>query len=210
VSPGFGGWGVFNGAVGFADGKIYAALHSLAARTPPFDRLQAFDVISGALVWSDRFNRSWGDVTIANEVLFSGDCGNNIICGGSGVCAAGEDCPGGRYYVYNATTGQHIKTFETRAPVTGGAAIVDGVVYMPYGLFGPMGGVVAYEVACPGDCDLSGDTDVSELVRGADVALGGDGLGCDVFDRDGDGEVTVAELVLGVRVSLEGCDAVGK
>jgi hypothetical protein len=47
-------------------------------------------------------------------------------------------------------------------------------------------------------------------VRGADVALGGDGLGCDVFDRDGDGEVTVAELVLGVRVSLEGCDAVGK
>ena len=147
---------------------------------------------------------------MANGVLFSGDCGNTALCGGSGVCDPGdEDCPQGRYYVYNAETGAHIKTFETRAPVAGGAAVVDGVVYMPYGLFSSRGGIVAYEVACPGDCDLSGNTDVSELVRGTDVALGGNGRGCDVFDRDGEGGVTVAELILAVRAALEGCESVG-
>jgi len=208
VTPGFAGWGLFNGAVGYAEGRFFAALHNVISPHGDFDRLQAFDAADGATVWSDPFHLSWGDMAIANGVLYVGDCGSNTTCNSSFSCE-GIDCPVGYYYLYDTNLGRHIRTIELPAPVAGGAAIVDGTVYVPYGLFTAPGGVVAFAVGCPGDCNFDGAVSVSELVTGSRIALEVDELRrCGSFDRNGDG-VAVSELVLGVRAALEGCASLG-
>lgn len=61
-------------------------------------------------------------------------------------------------------------------------------------------------VACTGDCDGSGATDVSEIMRGIAAALGLAPVSeCRANDRSGDGEVTVDELLASVSVLLDGC-----
>ncbi len=61
-------------------------------------------------------------------------------------------------------------------------------------------------VACPGDCNLDRNVDVSELVTDVGVSLGSASLGqCVSGDVDGDGAVTVGELVRAVRGALNGC-----
>jgi outer membrane protein assembly factor BamB len=205
VSPGLAAWGLFNGAIAYGAGHVYAGLHDVAPSVDP-DHLQAFRITDGATAWARPFDRTWGDTSLANGVLFIGDCGDNTIC--KPACND-EDCLPGSYYVVDAADGRIVKRFSTPAAVAGGAAIVDGVVYAPYGLFGPAGGITAYAVACPGDCDLDGRTEVSELIRGVGESLGEDVLECGIFDRDGSGRILVSDLVLAVRASLEGCAAFG-
>lgn len=206
VSPGFASWGLFNGAIAYSAGHIYAGLHDVAPSRNP-QRLQAFRITDGRTAWTQPFQRTWGDTTVANGVLFIGDCGNNTNC--NPACGS-NPCPVGSYHVFDATDGRAIKTFSTPAPVAGGAAVIDGVVYAPYGLSGAVGGVTAYAIACPGDCNLDGRTDVSELTRGVREALELPvEVECGIFDRDGDGRVTVAELIVAVRAALLGCAAFG-
>lgn len=205
VSPGLAAWGLFNGAIAYSAGHIYAGLHDVAPSVDP-DHLQAFRITDGATAWSQKFDRSWGHASVANGVMFIGDCGNNTTC--KPACRD-QECPVGSYYVIDAADGRIVKRFDTPAPVAGGAAIVDGVVYAPYGMFGEGGGVTAFAIACPGDCDLDGRTEVNELIRGVGESLGEDVLECGIFDRDGSGRILVSDLVLGVRASLEGCAALG-
>jgi hypothetical protein len=59
---------------------------------------------------------------------------------------------------------------------------------------------------CPGDCGDNGAVEVQEIAVGVDIAL--DALavaGCPSFDGDGDGRVTVDELVAAAGVALRGC-----
>lgn len=59
---------------------------------------------------------------------------------------------------------------------------------------------------CVGDCNHDDRITVDELVRGIEAALGRPGIaGCPGFDRDGDGAVTIAELLVAVRGALHGC-----
>jgi hypothetical protein len=59
---------------------------------------------------------------------------------------------------------------------------------------------------CPGDCDAGGSVSVNELVTGVGIALGSRPLDdCRAFERDTDGEVSVAELVAAVNAALKGC-----
>ncbi len=206
VSPGFAAWGLFNGAIAYANGHIYAGLHDVAPSRNP-DHLQAFRISDGQTVWKQPFDWTWGDSSVANGIMFIGDCGNNTTC--KPACDR-EECPAGSYFVIDAADGRVMKRFGVPAPVAGGAAIVGGVVYAPYGLSGRIGGVTAYAVACPGDCNLDGRTDVSELTRGVGESLGQSGTAeCGIFDRNGDGKVAIDELILGVRVALAGCAAFG-
>lgn len=206
VSPGFAAWGLFNAAISYSAGRVYAGLHDVAPSRRP-DHLQAFRIEDGTTAWSQPFRRTWGDSAVANGLLFLGDCGNNATCNPS--CGS-NPCPVGEFHVVDAADGRLMKTFSTPSAVAGGAAIVDGVVYAPYGLFGAVGGVTAYAVACPGDCDLDGRTDISELTRGVREALElPTEVECGIFDRNGDGRVTVDELIVAVRASLLGCAAFG-
>jgi outer membrane protein assembly factor BamB len=206
VSPGLAAWGLFNGAIAYSAGYVYAGLHDVAPSGNP-DHLQAFRIADGMTEWSQPFDRTWGDASVANGILFIGDCGNNTTCN---PACNNMPCPVGSYFVVDGSDGRIMKRFSTPAPVAGGAAIVDGVVYASYGLSGQVGGVTAYAVACPGDCNLDGRSDVSELTRGVREALGlPSTVECGIFDRDGDGRVTIAELIVAVRAAVNGCASFG-
>ncbi len=59
-----------------------------------------------------------------------------------------------------------------------------------------------------GDCDLSGDVSVDEIVRGVTIALGsGDIESCHQMDVNEDSEVSVDELVTSVGAALNGVPA---
>jgi len=206
VSPGLAAWGLFNGAIAYSDGFVYAGLHDVAPSRDP-EHLQAFRIADGVTEWAHPFEHTWGHASVASDIMFIGDCGNNTTC--NPACNS-RPCGSGFYYVVAARDGRTLKRLTTPAPVVGGAAIVDGVVYASYGLSGAVGGVTAYAVACPGDCDLDGRSDVSELTRGVREALElPETVECGIFDRNGDGRVTVAELIVAVRANLEGCSSFG-
>jgi polyvinyl alcohol dehydrogenase (cytochrome) len=127
VSPAFAGFGLFNGGLGFADQRFYASLYQF---TPPVvpapEHLMAFSAVDGSTVWQDEIGISWGSIGLANGLLFTG------------TMAASE------FYVYDATLGTRLKTFTMPSNVTSGPSIVDGSVYVGYGVFGPAGGVMAF------------------------------------------------------------------
>jgi cytochrome c peroxidase len=59
---------------------------------------------------------------------------------------------------------------------------------------------------CPGDCDYSGTVTVHELVTTIELALGRGSLArCVGVEGNGDGDVTIDELIHVVRSALEGC-----
>ncbi len=59
---------------------------------------------------------------------------------------------------------------------------------------------------CVGDCSQDGVVSVDELVRGVNIALGRAPIDeCRAFDRDGDNQVTVGELIAAVNSALRGC-----
>jgi phosphohistidine phosphatase SixA len=61
---------------------------------------------------------------------------------------------------------------------------------------------------CPGDCNLDSEVAINELVLGVGIALGQNQLSqCPAFDRGGDGEVTIDDLLAGVSAALNGCAA---
>jgi len=61
-------------------------------------------------------------------------------------------------------------------------------------------------VPCPGDCDASGEVSVAELIRVVNIGLERFSLdACVAADRDGNGAVTIPEIVAAVARSLDGC-----
>lgn len=59
---------------------------------------------------------------------------------------------------------------------------------------------------CVGDCNGNGSVAIGELILGVNVSLGrADVDACASLDRDGDGLVSVADLVTAVRHALDGC-----
>jgi outer membrane protein assembly factor BamB len=126
VSPAFAGFGLFNGAVGFADQRFHAALYEFVpAVTPAPEHLQAFAAADGSVQWTAEIGTSWGSVALANGVLYVG------------TNEAAE------FYAHDAATGARLATFALPDTTTSGASIVDGSLYIGYGVFGN-GGVRAY------------------------------------------------------------------
>jgi len=127
VSPAFAGFGLFNGAVGFADQKFFAALYEqIPAAMPEPDHLMAFSAVGGGTAWSDDIGDSWGSIAIAGGLLFTGT----------------QDTTD--FYVYDAATGTRLKTFSMPSNVNSGASIVGGTVYVGYGTYAGTGGVQAF------------------------------------------------------------------
>jgi hypothetical protein len=59
---------------------------------------------------------------------------------------------------------------------------------------------------CVGDCDRSGSVEIREMVSGVNIGLDrAEASTCSAFDFNQDNDVTVDELILGVRSALRGC-----
>src|SRR5688572_30525178 len=63
--------------------------------------------------------------------------------------------------------------------------------------------------ACVGDCDARGVVSVADVIKGVRIALGEAPADlCQRIDANGDGEVTIDELVKAVDNALVGCPTV--
>lgn len=63
---------------------------------------------------------------------------------------------------------------------------------------------------CPCDCDRSGVVTIAEVIAAVNIALGlAHADGCPAADANGDGQVSVNELVAGVNAALLGCSGLG-
>jgi outer membrane protein assembly factor BamB len=128
VTPDFAGFGLFNGAVGFADDRFHAALYQHSPPSSPApEHLMAFDAVDGTTTWDEEIGASWGSVGIAGGVVW---CGTQA---------------GPQLLAHDAATGAPLVSLPMPAIVTAGPSVVDGVLYAGYGLIGA-GGVRAYEL----------------------------------------------------------------
>ena len=127
VTPAFAGFGLFNGAVGFVSNRFVAALNDFvpALASPP-EHLMAFSPVDGSTVWQDEIGASWGSIGAGGGLVVVGTLAADVL------------------YVYDATTGTRLATLTMPDTVTSGAAIVDGTIYVGYGIAGQAGGVRAF------------------------------------------------------------------
>ena len=127
VTPAFAGFGLFNGGVGFAGDRFFAALFDHVPSIPvPPKHLMAFSAVDGATAWEDEIGLSWSNVGLGGGLVLAGTRAANDL------------------YVYDAATGSRLATLALPAFVVSGPAIVDGTVYVGYGLGGSVGGVRAF------------------------------------------------------------------
>jgi len=77
----------------------------------------------------------------------------------------------------------------------------DGLYQLTATTFAALGG------ACACDCDGDSEVVVAELLESIDESIAGKSGACDDADANGDGTVTVDELILGVRAQLGLCEA---
>jgi len=218
VTPGFAAYGLFNGAIGFADQRIHAALFNMAAPggNPP-NKLRAFSSVDGHELWHDEIGSSWSHVGIANDVLFVGTqvtmmrCTNDLEqeCEDEAECDGGLCVPASPYYAYDARDGRRLFTVTLPASGVGGPSIVDGSVYVPYGVLGGEGGVVAFALpACVGDCNRNGVVTINELITGVSIGLDTAPINrCYALDRDRSKTVQIDELISSTGNALEGCES---
>lgn len=127
VTPSFAGFGLFDGAVGFASDRFFAALYDF---TPPIvgppKHLQAFSAVDGSTAWEDEIGPSFGAVGIGGGLVAMGTLTSSSV------------------YVYDTTTGARLKTLSIPSTTSSGPSIVDGTIYVGYGLGGAVGGVAAF------------------------------------------------------------------
>jgi outer membrane protein assembly factor BamB len=127
VSPGFAGFGLFNGALAFEQGRLYAALNEVIPATNPAPpHLMSFDPRDGRIVWSTDIPPAWASVGVKQGVLFTG---NNDVA---------------EMYVHDAGTGQRLNTLSLPATAASRPAIVGDRVYVAYGIISGVGGIRAY------------------------------------------------------------------
>ncbi|MCH6562087.1 MAG: PQQ-binding-like beta-propeller repeat protein [Myxococcales bacterium] len=139
VSPGSAGFGLFNGPVSIGDGRVYAALYQLCPLSnlpcfsadpnlPPDDHLQAFDVETGATLWTAESDASWSGIGLANDVVYAG----------SNVTDPAE------FFAYDSETGTRLAAFSLPATTVSRATVDGESLYIGYGIFGGVGGVRAF------------------------------------------------------------------
>ena len=180
VTPAFAGFGLFNGAISFADGRIFAALYrTVPARRcsndasqgctsdaqcpggtcPPEPKhLMAFDVTNGSTVWEEEIGRSWCHVAVVNGVVYAGTQDADDETGASSL------------FAHDAATGARLATFPLPVTSTARAAVVGDTLITGYGELGS-GGIRALSLCGNGApdageaCDPGGNACCSAACR---------------------------------------------
>jgi polyvinyl alcohol dehydrogenase (cytochrome) len=212
VSPGFAGYGLFNGRIGYADGRIYAALNALiparvcsgnhamgctsdeacGAAAPCLaapEHLQAFDAATGATLWTHEIGRSWSSVGVADGVVYAGTNVQN-------------DDASSQFFAVDAATGTRLGTYPVPSSAIGRPLVSGDTVFVPYGTlsnFG-IGGVRAMALCGNGIVDPGESCD-----PGADRATGCCNVLCEAAPigaacavDDGDACTSAAACAVGI------------
>jgi outer membrane protein assembly factor BamB len=135
TSDGFAGFGLFNGPPALAGGRLFTSLNAFGDGTPDaIVHTQAFDGATGDPVWDASLDIgvTWGAVSVANGVVFVG----------KGNLGLGEPA----FHAFDASDGTHLVTFPLPAQSTSGPSVVGSELFIGFGIFGPTGGVRAYEL----------------------------------------------------------------
>jgi len=136
VTPDFAGFGLFNGPITVAEGRVHAALYEFAPPTEPEpDHLQAFDVETGATLWTDDIGPSWSGIGFNDGVVYAGT--NDSA----------------EFFAYDAANGTRLAAFALPATTVSRAIVEDESLYIGYGIFGGVGGVRAYTPSSPANKD---------------------------------------------------------
>lgn len=133
-APAFAGFGLFNGALAYdaSVDRFYAFLYDIDTYPNSSDHLMAFDGVDGSIAWSGAPNQtSWSSVTVTGDILWAANLADEQIT------------------AWNKSTGASLAVLPVpNGQVSGGVAVDNGVVYVPFGnIFGggnPVGGVIAY------------------------------------------------------------------
>jgi len=143
VAPTFAGFGLFNGSLAYdaATDKFFGALFDIDTYASAGPHVLAFLGETGAADWTGMNgsgNVSWSSLTVANDLVYVGRVADD------------------EFYAFNTADGTLEFTFPPPPPlamvdgmmITGGAALENGVIYIPYGnIFGgggKQGAVVAF------------------------------------------------------------------
>ena len=192
VTPRFAGFGLFNGAINHADGRIFAALNALAgpracsndARVnctsdaqcpggtcPPEPKhLMAFDAtMMGAKIWEAEIGRSYSHVGVANGVVYAGTRDQDANEASS-------------LYAHDAVTGARLATFPLPQRSSARAVVDGNSVFIGFGELGA-GGLMALSLCGNGTID-AGETCDPGAAGGNGCCSGScqleaDGLACD-------------------------------
>ena len=162
VSPGLAGFGLFNGALAYADGRLYAALYETipnrvcdndharpcSADTgcgtghclPVPQHLMAFDPRNGDSLWEAEIGPSWSSVAVANGVVYAGT-----------QVETDEETGASQFFAHDAATGARLATFALPASSTARALVTADTLFVGYGVLAPPGGVRAYTLP-PSPC----------------------------------------------------------
>ncbi|MET0339659.1 MAG: PQQ-binding-like beta-propeller repeat protein [Polyangiales bacterium] len=129
TTPGFAGYGLFNGKLAHEDGRFFGALYeTIPNPNPALDHLMAFSEVDGKVVWSDDIGKSWSSLTAHAGVVYAG------------TQVALE------FYAYNAKTGARLGTYPLPSLSAGSYGVADGTLFVGYGVGSPLGGVRAYTI----------------------------------------------------------------
>jgi DNA-binding beta-propeller fold protein YncE len=102
---------------------------------------------------------------------------------------------GSTVVIIDTTTATAVKTLSL--PGTGQDVAIGAI---------PFGCVVPRESGCVGDCASSGAVEISDVLLGVNIALGRASVEqCMAIDANGDGSVTIDELLKAITNALNGC-----
>jgi len=132
VTPGFAAFGLFNGPLAVANGRVHATLYDFSpAISPPPDHIQAFDLTDGSVLWTDDTGLSWSGVGEANGVVYTGSQAAPVLT------------------INDAATGARLHQIILPNNSTSVATVDGNSLYVGYGVFVGVGGVQAYEIPPP-------------------------------------------------------------
>jgi outer membrane protein assembly factor BamB len=135
----FAGFGLFNGAPAFANGRVFTSLYGFgggAPQPPGIAHSQAFAAGDGMHVWDAELDvePTFGHVSLANDVVFVGSS--------DFFQPTGEPA----FYAFDAANGDFLAKFDLPTETPSAAASVGGEVYIGFGAILGAGGVVAFEL----------------------------------------------------------------
>lgn len=144
------------------------------------------------------FSRDPGTGSVALvETHANGEAGTSGLAGASGSAAS----PDGRHVYVTGTANNAIAAFTTDTPCPDDCDRTPTATPLT-----PTPTASTVPSTCPGDCDRDGTVSVGELVTGVNIGLGNTPLtACPAFEANGDGRLTIDELLAAVGSGLAGC-----